>query len=413
MDTYASKASTASSSRNSSKIERRSPYTLSSSTSTSAIVRKGKWTLGTRIGEGSFGIVHTAMNGLTGKLMAVKTMNISSLSSKSCTLMDDLRREIEMMKALQHPNIVQYLGCETSRKKKLFHIFQEWLPGGSIASLLRKFGPFPLAVVRSYLNQILLGLAYLHESNILHRDIKGGNILVNDDGCVKLADFGTSRRIHVTGNGDAVSADDTMANMTMCGTPFFMAPEVFQENYGRKADIWSCACVAHQMCTGSHPWKGLNITGPIRLFSFITNNEGPPPVTTSCSSDGEDEEDAFQTPTYINESLQDILEQCFQRNPSNRPSSKRLLYHPFFSEADPDESTMEDESVQGFSVKGSRSVFSPISKDSPIVLKAIDGMMKVKKGVHKFDSNEWPVWAKNQSDDRKQNDRHNKNPYSK
>ena len=135
-------------------------------------VRRGKWSLGTKIGTGSFGVVHMGMNHRTGQLMAAKIMELSS------SLVKDIRSEVTLLKSLTHENIVRYLGAERQGRK--LHIFQEWVPGGSLKTLLHKFGSFSLCVIRSYLFQILTGLAYLHENNIQHRDIKGGNVLVHD-----------------------------------------------------------------------------------------------------------------------------------------------------------------------------------------------------------------------------------------
>ena len=214
------------------------------------ISTKGKWSLGDRIGQGSFGVVHKGMNGRSGKLMAVKCLCIpSNYNSFSQALVVDLEREIGLMKSFDHKNIVRYIGTEINEEKKMLYIFQEWVPGGSVASLLNNFGPFPLGVIRTYLYQMFCGLEYLHSNQILHRDIKGGNILVNDEGIVKLADFGASKRVQVAENGTLMNIDDMMEDMTFRGTPFFMAPEVFEEKYGPKADVWSCAAVAHQMGT--------------------------------------------------------------------------------------------------------------------------------------------------------------------
>jgi serine/threonine protein kinase len=288
------------------------------------------------------------------------------------------------------------------REKEMLHIFQEWVPGGSIASLLNKFGPFPLTVVRTYLYQAIQGLSYLHEHHILHRDIKGGNLLVNDEGIVKLADFGTSKRLQVSPDGSAVDmdAEDVMANMTMCGTPFFMAPEVFEEQYGSKADVWSCACVAHQMCTGSPPWKGLGIKGPVRLFSYIMEHEGPPPVIMEV--DGDDDGEGGS----MNKSLADLLEQCFQRKPSKRPSTQTLLQHHFFQESDSNECITEDGSVPGGSVLGSRSACSPISPQKLVHLKTVAAQEELTDTIHNkqevvYDSHGWPAWAKSNFADTK------------
>ncbi len=197
------------------KIEDLRPSRQTSSTSMGSrkMVRRGKWTLGTRIGEGSFGIVHVGMNNLTGKLMAVKIMKIPSKSSHET--LEGLRREINLMKSFEHPNIVRYIGCEIDKKRGVIHVFQDWIPGGSVTSLLKKFGPFPTPVVRCYMYQVLTGLNYLHSNRIIHRDIKGGNILVNDEGIVKLADFGASKRLRITENVSMMDADNFVESMGM------------------------------------------------------------------------------------------------------------------------------------------------------------------------------------------------------
>jgi mitogen-activated protein kinase kinase kinase 3 len=103
------------------------------------------------------------------------------------------------MRKLSHPNIVRYFGAELNDEEGVLNIFQEWVPGGSIATLLSKMGAFSVPVVRSYLRQVLLGLEYLHGHRIIHRDIKGGTILVDNSGTVKLADFGASKNMNAEG----------------------------------------------------------------------------------------------------------------------------------------------------------------------------------------------------------------------
>jgi serine/threonine protein kinase len=193
------------------------------------------------------------------------------------------------------------------------------VPGGSVATLLQKFGPFSLQVVRSYLLQTISGLAYLHENDIMHRDIKGSNLLVNDEGVVKLADFGASKKL-------SNLQDNLIMSMTVRGTPYFMAPEVFEEKYSAKADIWGIGCVAFQMITGNPPWKDKGFSNPISLFNHIKSHNGPPPINIS-----HDDLVTYQNRRIL-ERFESLVDRCFQKNPSNRPTAHELLEDPFFIE---------------------------------------------------------------------------------
>jgi len=226
-------------------------------------VKRWKWALGARIGIGSFGQVHVGMNTETGVLMAIKQFKIDG------AIMEDIRTEVELMRSFKHINIVRYLGAQMD--DKFLHIFQEWVPGGSVSSLLGKFGSFSIEVIQSYISQTLNGLIYLHDNDIMHRDIKGSNILVNDEGIVKLADFGASKKLKNL-------SSNMMMSLTVRGTPYFMAPEVFEEKYSAKADIWGVGCVAFQMVTAMPPWKELGFSNPISLFNHIKKQNGSPPM---------------------------------------------------------------------------------------------------------------------------------------
>ena len=127
-----------------------------------------------------------------------------------------VQAEVATLRTLDHPNIVKYLGTDRSGT---FTILLEYVPGGSIASLLGHFGPMPEPVLCRYLWQVLCGLQYLHDRDVIHRDIKGANILVSDKGQVKLTDFGSS--ISALGSGDV--------HRLLLGTVLWMAPEVVRD----------------------------------------------------------------------------------------------------------------------------------------------------------------------------------------
>ena len=158
-----------------------------------------------------------------------------------------LESEVDVLKQLRHRNIVRYLGTEKCHDT--LNIFLEYAAGGSVASLLSRFGAFEETLIRVFTRQILEGLEFLHQRKTAHRDIKGGNILVDHEGVVKLADFGASKRIEhlVTLNSGFKS---------LKGTPYWMAPEVIkQTGHGRQADIWSVGCTVIEMATGKPPWS--------------------------------------------------------------------------------------------------------------------------------------------------------------
>jgi serine/threonine protein kinase len=145
--------------------------------------------------------------------------------------------EIELLSRFSHKNIVSYFGSQ--KTKTTFNIFLEYISGkwscsfskmlgGTISSLLEKYGPFNENLIKVYTKQILEGLEYLHVRNTVHRDIKGANVLVDNSGVCKLTDFGTAKRI-----SSIVEAD--MKHLpSIRGTINWMAPEVIkQTNLGR------------------------------------------------------------------------------------------------------------------------------------------------------------------------------------
>lgn len=164
-----------------------------------------------------------------------------------------LQEEVDLLKALKHVNIVAYLG--TCLEENTVSIFMEFVPGGSISSIIHRFGPLPEMVFCKYTRQILQGVAYLHENCVVHRDIKGNNVMLMPTGTIKLIDFGCAKRLAWAGlNG---THSDMLKSMR--GTPYWMAPEVINESgYGRKSDIWSIGCTVFEMATGKPPLASMD-----------------------------------------------------------------------------------------------------------------------------------------------------------
>ncbi|CAN1129401.1 Mitogen-activated protein kinase kinase kinase NPK1 [Linum perenne] len=266
-----------------------------------------RWRKGELIGSGAFGRVYMGMNLDSGELLAVKQVLIAANSAskeKTQAHIIELEEEVKLLKNLSHPNIVRYLG--TVREDDSLNILLEFVPGGSISSLLGKFGSFPESVIRMYTKQLLLGLEYLHKNGIMHRDIKGANILVDNKGCIKLADFGASKKV--------VELATLNGAKSMKGTPYWMAPEVIlQTGHSFSADIWSVGCTIIEMATGKPPWSQ-QYQEVAALFHIGTTKSHPP------------------IPEHLSDEAKDFLLKCLQKEPDFRASASELLKHPFITE---------------------------------------------------------------------------------
>ncbi|PBP19722.1 MAP kinase kinase kinase [Diplocarpon rosae] len=279
-----------------------------------------RWFKGQLIGKGTYGRVYLGMNATTGEFLAVKQVEVSAKAAgnagndkeKMREMVAALDQEIDTMQHLDHVNIVQYLGCE--RKEMSISIFLEYISGGSVGSCLRKHGKFEETVVSSLTRQTLSGLAYLHREGILHRDLKADNILLDLDGTCKISDFGISKKT------DNIYGNDSTNNMQ--GSVFWMAPEVVRsqgQGYSAKVDIWSLGCVVLEMFAGRRPWSKEETVGAIYKLGSL--NEAPP-VPDDVSMNISPVAVAF-------------MADCFQIDPSERPTADTLLSQHPFCELDP------------------------------------------------------------------------------
>ncbi|KAJ9454688.1 Mitogen-activated protein kinase kinase kinase 2 [Diplonema papillatum] len=185
-------------------------------------------------------------------------------------------REIELFRSLQHPNIVQYHSAEVADDHLC--IIMELLPNGSVGALVRSIGGLPVERAKRYTAQMLSGIAFLHDHRIMHRDIKGENLLLAADDTLKVSDFGCSKFI--------AEMQMTAAN-TVVGTPRWMAPEVItspEQGYLLKADIWSAGCTACEMLTGQPPWP--DFANALATMLHIAHSDPviPPGVDPAASA---------------------------------------------------------------------------------------------------------------------------------
>uniref|UniRef100_A0A3P8WYC7 Mitogen-activated protein kinase kinase kinase 19 n=1 Tax=Cynoglossus semilaevis TaxID=244447 RepID=A0A3P8WYC7_CYNSE len=222
------------------------------------------WTKGEMLGRGAYGTVYCGLTN-QGQLIAVKQVSLDTSNPKDAKgEYSRLQEEVELLKTLRHINIVGFLG--TSLYQHVVSIFMEYVPGGSIASILHRFGPLPERVLALYTQQILEGVAFLHLNRVIHRDLKGNNVMLMPTGVIKLIDFGCARRLSYVNHTGSNSGD---LLKSVHGTPYWMAPEVINETgYGSKSDIWSVGCTVFEMATGKPPLAHMN---RMAALFFIAN----------------------------------------------------------------------------------------------------------------------------------------------
>ncbi len=194
------------------------------------------------IGEGSFGKVYQGFDEDLGRLIAIKELDFKKLCSKNLLEINSVEMEIDILSKLNHKNIVKYYGA--IRLEESLNIILEFCIGGSVAKLLETYKFLSESIIRKYTLQILEGLEYLHSHNIIHRDIKGANILVDRDGVCKLSDFGGAK---------FMEEEIDLRKNSFKGTPNWMAPETVRRlEYTRFSDIWSVGCTIIEMASGKY-----------------------------------------------------------------------------------------------------------------------------------------------------------------
>lgn len=253
------------------------------------------WMRGDLLGSGSFGTVYEGISD-DGTFIAVKEVSLLDKGKNAQQCILQLEQEIALLSQFEHENIVQYYGTD-KEDSKLF-IFLELVTQGSIASLYQKYH-LRNSQVSSYTRQILNGLNYLHERDVVHRDIKCANILVHANGSIKLADFGLAKEI------------SKFNDLKSCkGSVYWMAPEVIhpKKTYGIAADIWSLGCTVLEMLTRQIPYPNVEWQ---HAFYRIGRGDQPP------------------IPGHLSRDAQDFIRKCVQVEPNSRPTAAQLLEHPF------------------------------------------------------------------------------------
>ncbi|KAJ9082101.1 Protein kinase of the Mitotic Exit Network, variant 2 [Entomophthora muscae] len=257
-----------------------------------------QYQLGDCIGKGQFGSVYKALNLHTGQIVAVKRVDLDGRSKEE---IESLMGEVDLLKSLSHVRVVNYEGYVKTEAS--LNIVLEYVENGSLLQLLRSYGPLPAALVASFTSQILEGLMYLHDKQVVHCDLKAANILSNKNGKIKLTDFGVSLNLKVK---------DSDLGEIVAGTPNWMAPEVITlQGASTASDIWSLGCTIVELLTEKPPYSDMNAMAA--LYRIV-------------------EDDCPPLPKNISPSLDDFLRSCFKKKPTKRPTAEELSYHDWIIE---------------------------------------------------------------------------------
>ncbi|XP_066172792.1 mitogen-activated protein kinase kinase kinase kinase 3 isoform X6 [Sylvia atricapilla] len=255
-----------------------------------------------RIGSGTYGDVYKARNVNTGELAAIKVIKLEPGEDFAV-----VQQEIIMMKDCKHPNIVAYFGSYLRRDK--LWICMEFCGGGSLQDIYHVTGPLSEQQIAYVSRETLQGLYYLHSKGKMHRDIKGANILLTDNGHVKLADFGVSAQITAT----------IAKRKSFIGTPYWMAPEVAaverKGGYNQLCDLWAVGITAIELAELQPPMFDLH---PMRALFLMTKSNFQPPK--------------LKDKMKWSSSFHHFVKMALTKNPKKRPTAEKLLQHPFVTQ---------------------------------------------------------------------------------
>jgi len=253
------------------------------------------------LGEGSYGEVFKGRPtrdgpwGEAGRLVAIKEIP----NDEDTT---ELQKEIRILRKCRDDFVVGYYGSYDEKDERRIWIVMELCMAGSVNDLIHICNtPLTEEQIQVVCASVVLGLSYLHNNNMIHRDIKAGNILLTEEGHAKLADFGVSAQL----------GSNQSKRKTVIGTPFWMAPEVIQESsYDGKADIWSLGITVIEMAEMEPPYANIH---PMRAIFMIPSKASP----------------KFTNKDRWSPELNNFLAQCLDKDTEKRPNASQLMTHPF------------------------------------------------------------------------------------
>ena len=267
------------------------------------------------IGQGAFGKVNIGLNVLTGRIVAIKSFNKQKISMNNNENKKKILYETSLMQKLNHKNVVKIL--ELFETEKYMLIIMEYINCGNLFSFVKKRRKLSEKTSKFLFRQIIQGIKYIHSKNIVHRDIKLENILIDLNNNIKICDFGISK---------IFENENNMILFDKCGTPMYMAPEILlssKENgyFAKPVDIWAAGIALYIMLSGQLPFNiknekinssKKNVNNKILHFNII--HQQPKPIEK------------------ITDEAKDLLNGLLNKNPMKRFTIEEILNHPWLKE---------------------------------------------------------------------------------
>jgi len=215
------------------------------------------------------------------------------------------KREYDLVRALNHPNIIKYHGILFNKKENEVNLIMELIPGASLTDLVLYSQILPPNIVSYLLDILLTGLSYLHQNFIIHRDMKPDNVLLTPHGSLKIVDFGTFSQ----------DTSNAARPRSTVGTPWYCAPEVINgDDYSNSADIWSIGCMTFEMISGKPPFDELNDVACLFKMAEGIPPSFPPGISPECNQ---------------------FLSRTLLAKWQDRPTCQQLLEFPFITSGSP------------------------------------------------------------------------------
>ncbi|KAM9331278.1 serine/threonine-protein kinase PLK2 [Gastrophryne carolinensis] len=256
-----------------------------------------RYSRGKVLGKGGFAKCYEMTDLTTNKIYAAKIIPHSRVSKPHQR--EKIDKEIELHRTLNHRHIVQFY--HYFEDKENIYILLEYCSRRSMAHILKTRKVLTDPEVRYYLKQIVSGLRYLHEQEILHRDLKLGNFFINESMELKVGDFGLAARLEPM----------EQRRRTICGTPNYLSPEVLnKQGHGCESDVWALGCVMYTMLLGRPPFETTNLKETYRCIR----------------------EARYSLPSSLMSSAKHLIASMLSRNPEDRPSLEEIIQHDFFTQ---------------------------------------------------------------------------------